>query len=68
MCGKIKYQVVKQRVQAKQFGSSIQCLRHVVRSQGVKGLYVGFGATLMREVRLSIMLVKLLMFRYSINV
>ena len=42
--------VVKQKVQARQATSSWQCLRSILAKQGVRGLFVGYWTTVMRDV------------------
>ena len=42
--------VVKQRVQARQVRSSFEALKMTLKRSGVRGLYVGYGTTIMREI------------------
>lgn len=42
--------VLKHRVQAFMYGNVFEAARHVFQTSGLKGLYCGFGATLVRDV------------------
>lgn len=50
---RVPTEVVKQKVQARQATSSWQCLRSILAKQGVRGLFVGYWTTVMRDVPFS---------------
>lgn len=43
-------EVVKQRMQTKQFNSASSAVSHVIRTEGILGLYRGFLSTVAREI------------------
>ncbi|KAL5254617.1 hypothetical protein ACHWQZ_G014156 [Mnemiopsis leidyi] len=47
---RVPTEVVKQRVQAKLARSSWEGLKHTLANTGLRGLYVGYGTTVMREI------------------
>jgi hypothetical protein len=48
---RVPTEVIKQRVQARQFPNTISAFRGTIRQSGILGLYCGYLSTVLREVR-----------------
>lgn len=51
---RVPTEVIKQRMQAGMHGSLTSTLSHLLAKEGARGLYNGFGITIMREIPFSL--------------